>query len=427
VPKLKRRKDGGYYLHASGDENPINTFQVTDRGAEIVKSSGRELGEFFPDQLFFLLYDLGHLSTKNSGETGREIIGQDIPGEVYHDLSVEDRVQVARKIVQTHGVEELYTGETAKWVSSILEQSTATLQPLTQEIAESAGYGFETILEYSKLVHDGGNSLEIALCADLQIRYLREVATFDDEDGQEGKREVLGADKGFVYLKTSDADTLTFGIPGDKPVDIEEDLSAELDTVWSPGIGTAGFAALTTMEVERRYDVEDGIVLPADRLDDFPIALPSRSEVTELYEAFRLLKTTVDHVLSSPEASVEHDDNSICDQWQDEIQKRLTKGTDGADALGAQQSSRTDHTVQTYRDCYGNGSEITDYEFVEWSQPNESEQLRLFGFGIFDHGEDIQVPVAPESENPLPVYPQSKSELEQAIELLDEFPSKPSA
>ncbi|TKR27992.1 hypothetical protein [Natronomonas salsuginis] len=427
MPKLKRRKDGGYYLHASGDENPINTFQVTDRGAEIVKSSGRELGEFFPDQLFFLLYDLGHLSTKNSGETGGEIIGQDLPSEVYQALSVEDRVQVARKIVQTHGVEELYTGETAKWVCSILDQSTATLQPLVEDIAESAGYSFETILEYSKLVHDGGNSLEIALCADLQIRYLREVATFDVDDGQEREREVLGADNKFVYLKTPTEDTFTFGIPGDKPIEIADDLSAELDRVWSPGIGTAGFAALTTMEVERRYDVDDGIVLPAERLNDFPVALPPRSEVTELYESLRLLKATVDHVLSSPDASVEDGDNSVCDRWQDELEKRLTSGTDGADSLGAQQNSRTDHTVQTYRDCYGNGSEITDYKYIEWSQPSESEQLRLFGFGIFEHGEEVKVPVAPESERPLPVYPQSESELEQAIELLDEFPSKPSA
>jgi len=48
MPKLKKKKNGGYIIHASGDNNPVNTFQVTDQGAEIVLSSGRDLEEFSP-------------------------------------------------------------------------------------------------------------------------------------------------------------------------------------------------------------------------------------------------------------------------------------------------------------------------------------------------------------------------------------------
>jgi len=175
-----------------------------------------------------------------------------MPEKVYQDLSVEDRVEVAKIIVQTNGVGELYTGETAKWVCSILDQPTATLRPLAEEIAESAGYSIKTILDYIEFSHGGKNTSEIALCADLQIQYLRNVATFDDGDGQESEREVLWVDGEIVYLSTSQRDTFTYGVPGGKPIDIDEDLSGELERVWSPGIGTGGFAALRSMEMRRR-------------------------------------------------------------------------------------------------------------------------------------------------------------------------------
>lgn len=100
----------------------------------------------------------------------------------------------------------------------------------------------------------------------------------------------------------------------------------------------------------------------------------------------------------------------------------ISNGVEGVDGLGAQQSQRVDHSTQLYRDCFGDAEQVTDSTFIEMSYPSESEQLRLFGFGIFEHGENVEVPVAPESGEPLPVYPQSQNELDHAVELLDEFP-----
>lgn len=97
----------------------------------------------------------------------------------------------------------------------------------------------------------------------------------------------------------------------------------------------------------------------------------------------------------------------------------------GIESLGTQQCDRLDFTVQIYRGCYGDGDKVTDFACVEVTHPDESEQLRLFGFGIFDHGESVRVPVAPDSETTLPVYPQSQRELDHAIELLGEFPLEP--
>jgi hypothetical protein len=211
------------------------------------------------------------------------------------------------------------------------------------------------------------------------------------------------------------------------PEFVDDDLEGELRPVWGEGIGAAGFAALHNIEVRRRYGEQSGVVLPTGRLQEV-VDFPDRSELTELCEAFRLLQEAVDRVLSSSEASVTHGDGSVCDRWARDIERlRIEDGADDAPPLTAQQRSRVDHSVQTYRDCYGDGKRVTDFGVVESARPSESEQLRLFGFGIFDHGEEIRVPVAPDSGRPLPVYPQSTNELDRARELLDEFPARPGA
>lgn len=104
----------------------------------------------------------------------------------------------------------------------------------------------------------------------------------------------------------------------------------------------------------------------------------------------------------------------------------MQEGSFGEKGLGEQQAGRTDHSAQLYRDCYGDGDKVTDFTCIQTGLPSESQQLKLFGFGVFDYDEDVEVPVSPESGEPLPVYPQSQQELNHAIDLLDEFPAKPS-
>lgn len=424
MPKLRQRKDGGYFIRSSGNSNSVNTFQTTDEGASIIKSSGRELGEFFPDQLFFLLYDLGHLSTKGKEDTKSEISDINNIEWATDELSVEERVEVALKIIDTHGVSQLLEGDAAKWILTLTGKPPVFLRPLIKEIAKKSGYSYETIEKYSEIINRREELLESALCAHLQMEGMR-TTDFDSNYGKRSDREVLGADGDFVHLETTSEGTQRFGIAGVIPDTVPDELSSQLDHAWGVGVGAAGLAALTSNEVQRRYDVNNGIVLPQERLEDFPVELPPRSELTEQYEALRLLQKSIKRVLSSPDADVEFGNSSYCDLWYRQVHERLVGEFPGADSLGTQQHNRPDFTVQTYRDCYGDGDKVTDFACIKRAQPNESEQLRLFGFGIFNHSETVQVPISPESEVPLPVYPQSQKELDHASKLLDEFPLKP--
>jgi len=424
VPKLRQRKDGGYFIRSSGGSNSVNTFQTTDQGASIIKSSGREIGEFFPDQLFFLLYDLGHLSTKGEEHTGPKISDISNIEWATEELSVEERVEVACQIVDTHGVSQLLEGDAAKWMLTLFGKPPVFLDSLVKRIAEESGYSYETIVDYSKLVGSKDELLEAALCAHLQMMGMQ-VATFDSDYAEKNDWEILGTDGDYVYLRTIQEDTQPFGVFGEIPETAPEKLKSQLDRVWGLGVGSAGLAALASREVRRRYDADDGIVLPRARLADFPVELPVRSELTEQYELFRLLQQNIERVLSSSEAGVEHGDGSCCDRWYQQVHKRLAHGESGVESIGTQQRDRLEFTIQTYRDCYGDGDKITDFAGFKRVQPDEAEQLRLFGFGIFNHQETVRVPLSPESEEPLPIYPQSQSELEHAVELLEEFSSKP--
>jgi hypothetical protein len=423
MPTLKRRNDGGYYIHAAGHNNPVNTFQVTHEGAEIVMSSGRGLEDFFPDELFFLLYDLGHLSTKGAEPTEEAVPTITNLDWAIEELSVEERARVAIRIGETHGLQQLFDGDAAKWILTLLDKPPILVKDLTEVVAEAAGYGYETLQKYDELFGEP-DLLLLALAAYLQIEWVRNSASFADSPTDMAPR-LLGAESGFVYLETSDPDMMTYTIPDDYPLPVSEALRTELDTVWSPGVGTAGFAALTSIELERRYGTDTGVILPRERLDEFPVELPSRSEVTELYEAFRLLQSAIDHVLSSPKAGVTHGDESPCDRWHHAVKGRITGDTKGIVGLGPQQQSRVAHSVSEYRIWYGDGETVTDFKLVTVTSPTEVQHLRLFGVGIFEHREQVQVPVAPKSETPLPVYPQSDAELEDALNLLDEFPVRP--
>lgn len=425
MPKLRQRKDGGYFIRSSGHSHSVNTFQTTDKGASIVKSTGRDLGEFFPDQLFFLLYDLGHLSTKGEGTTKTDISNINNIEWATDELSVEERVRVAIQIIDTHGVDQLFKRDVAKWIVALTDERSVFLEPLVKRIAQESGYSYETIEKYSSIVGSRDELLEVALCSHLQMEGLR-AEDFDTNHGKKADRSVLGTDGNFVYLKTTDKDTRRFGIVGEIPDSVLNELRSQLSNSWDVGVGSAGLAALASSEIQRRYDVENGIVLPKERLEDFPVKLPPRSELTEQYESLRLLQNNIEHVLSSPDANVEYDDGSYCDRWYQQVHERLVEDSSDADSLGTQQRERLDFTIQTYRDCYGDGDKITDFACVERSQPNESERIQLFGFGIFDHSETVQVPVSPKSEKALPVYPQSQNEFNRAVRLLDEFPSIPS-
>lgn len=89
-----------------------------------------------------------------------------------------------------------------------------------------------------------------------------------------------------------------------------------------------------------------------------------------------------------------------------------------ADSYGTQQNEYNDFSISEYRDRYGDGDHITEFQIIQTVVKPAPE----------DHHDapDINCPVAPDSEVALPVAP-TIDELPQALRLLNEFPVTPQA
>ncbi len=147
----------------------------------------------------------------------------------------------------------------------------------------------------------------------------------------------------------------------------------------------------------------------------------SPNELAELYVAFDRFQ----HLLTELAGELDTDGTAPMEQWAETVADHWgSGGPAGAPNYGVQQRDRNDFSIKDYRDDHGNGDRVTDFHHVEFAAVDDRIQ-HVLGDTIDDW--DHAVPVAPESNTPLPVAIASTEALDTAIELLDEFPAYPDA
>ncbi|MFB6187202.1 MAG: DEAD/DEAH box helicase, partial [Halobacteriaceae archaeon] len=97
----------------------------------------------------------------------------------------------------------------------------------------------------------------------------------------------------------------------------------------------------------------------------------------------------------------------------------------GLECYGTQQSSRNSSDMTEYRDQYGNGDWIIEYECIQVEQSKEETINRLAEQEIVKDTSALVRPVAPISDQPLPELVSEKHGLKKALSLLSEFPVEP--
>jgi len=142
--------------------------------------------------------------------------------------------------------------------------------------------------------------------------------------------------------------------------------------------------------------------------------------LTEYYESIRSVRNTLKK-LHPKATSDEYEDplvqyyiilNSVINnQYLDE---------DVAPGYGPQHVDRVSHKVGEYRDTYGNGTWITEYQTITTAPPSESVQSQL------STNSHIVRPVVPTTNTPLPIVVESKEELQEALGILAQLPAEPS-
>jgi hypothetical protein len=74
-----------------------------------------------------------------------------------------------------------------------------------------------------------------------------------------------------------------------------------------------------------------------------------------------------------------------------------------------------------YREAFGNGDWVTDFQWIDTVPFREDTQERLEEHDIVNDASQYVRPVTPESGEPLPEAPMTESELQNALDLLSEF------
>lgn len=153
--------------------------------------------------------------------------------------------------------------------------------------------------------------------------------------------------------------------------------------------------------------------------------------LSELYEAFLSIGSAIEGVLEHDATPVSTTDNSEPIAQYNAIIQAIIGDSDYLPAntagYGPQQSTRTDFQMTQYREVFGNGDWVAEFQYIDVEPLKHRTQQLLSKHDIADNPSMLLRPIAPESEQPIPEFVSNFEELQEALELLAEFPAVPSA
>ena len=151
---------------------------------------------------------------------------------------------------------------------------------------------------------------------------------------------------------------------------------------------------------------------------------PRPNEITELYVAFWSLRTVVEEVLTDASTTVSGDSDHPVSQYRALLNK-FTWGSSLVEetipGYGTLQKEVVPFSHREYREAFGNGDWITDFQCIDTVPLTEDSQKRLEEHDIVDDASQYVRPVTPESGKPLPEAPMTEAELQNVLDLLSEF------
>ena len=180
---------------------------------------------------------------------------------------------------------------------------------------------------------------------------------------------------------------------------IEMPSSPEPDT---PGDEPSG-------ETADRETVDRADTKSHDEQDGIP-----PNELAELYESLRLLHKVLDEY-------IETTGSQPLAQWRNIIETAVFGDgvSEKIPCLGKLHAEYNPFSMADYRDQYGNGDYVTEFEALETGTPSKVDIVQL-NRKIDFPARDLKLPVSPDSGNPLPVLVSSEAELESATSQLHE-------
>jgi len=149
--------------------------------------------------------------------------------------------------------------------------------------------------------------------------------------------------------------------------------------------------------------------------------------LAEYYEVFRTFASLLERLVESEQTAYRVDGNDPMNRWRAKVNNVIFGDglTEDSPSYAQQQGSRNPHKMVEYRQAFGDGENVTEYQSTETKRLNDEDAAALIEPDVIDPDQQIYLPVAPHSGVPLPITVSSDDELDEAIALLQEFPSKP--
>lgn len=151
--------------------------------------------------------------------------------------------------------------------------------------------------------------------------------------------------------------------------------------------------------------------------------------LTELYEAFRGVRTALLTAIRSDESEVEEDDLTAYTVQYEKILASFSgkTKTESGEVLGygPQHVDRVNHKVSDYRERYGNGEWITDYRCIEVEPLTQNTRQTLSSHNLVEFPSLLVKPVTPRTRIPIPELVTTEDDFKRAISILSRFPHRP--
>ena len=153
------------------------------------------------------------------------------------------------------------------------------------------------------------------------------------------------------------------------------------------------------------------------------------NRVSELYEAFRSMYTTLDLLMEHRITQIDPEDmTAIPVQYKTILETLVWKDEylpSEVDGFGTQQHERVTGQMSEYREAYGDDDWVTDYQVIDVVPFSETVQTVLESHNLVDDASVFVRPLSPGAGVPLPEIAETETELGRALHLLSQFKTEP--
>jgi len=151
------------------------------------------------------------------------------------------------------------------------------------------------------------------------------------------------------------------------------------------------------------------------------------NSLAEYYELFRTFASLLERLVESERTAYRVDGDDPMNRWQAAVTDVVFGDglTEDSPNYGEQQGSRNPHKMAEYRQAFGDGEMVTEYQLAQPERLEGENAAVLIEQEVIEPDEQIFLPVAPQSGVPLPIAVSSDEELDEALALLQEFPEEP--